>query len=183
MKRGDDLHSLIGEVRKNLHCSSRLSAEQCEHLLNSIQKFACIDFSVFFDGMSHSEMTLAYCAQGYEEQYGNAITVNEAAAALHISVPAVSRTLRGLSECGILERRSDENDRRSVRIHVTDKGRELLAKNIANCIEAVDSSMKPFSEEELAAMISLHAKFTAALSKYAAQYGHTTEKAYKRKEL
>ncbi len=177
------MQCLINEVSRSLKNSSRLSPEQCGELLASIQKFACIDFSVFFDGMSHSEMTLAYCAQGYEEQHGNAITVNEAAAALHISVPAVSRTLRGLSECGILERKSDENDRRSVRIHVTDKGRELLAKNIANCIEAVDSAMKPFSEEELAAMISLHAKFTAALSHYAAQYGHPTEKADKRKEL
>lgn len=176
------MHCLINEVSRNLQNSSRLSPEQCGALLQSIQKFASIDFSVFFDGMSHSEMTLAYCAQGYEETHGNAITVNEAAAALHISVPAVSRTLRGLSECGILERRSDENDRRSIRIHVTEKGRELLAKNIANCIEAVDGALMPFSTDEIASMIALHSKFADALAQYASQYHHPTEKADKRKE-
>lgn len=176
------MQCLISEVSRKLRDSSRLSPEQCGELLASIQKFACIDFSVFFDGMTHSEMSLTYCAQGYEEKHGIAITVNEAAAALHISVPAVSRTLRGLSECGILERRTDENDRRSVRIHVTKKGRELLAKNIANCIEAVEGALKPFAEEEISSMITLNAKFTGALAQYAAQCHHSTEKADKRKE-
>ncbi|MGN1421962.1 MAG: MarR family winged helix-turn-helix transcriptional regulator [Oscillospiraceae bacterium] len=157
---------LLEELRKNPQfIGMRLNAEKCAQLIKSIQRFGSINMAGFFEDISPSEMSLMHCAQSYADS-GCALTVNEAAAELNISMPAVSRTLKSLSERGLLERRTDDSDRRSVRILTTEKGSALLKRNIEKCFLALNAALAPFSEEELSAMVEMHSKFTKALSDY-----------------
>ena len=157
---------LLEELLKNPQfIGKRLNAEKCAQLIKSIQRFGSINMASFFEGISMSEMSLMYCAQSYADS-GAALTVNEAAAELSVSVPAVSRTLKTLSERGLLERRTDDSDRRSIRIFTTEKGSALLKRNIEKCFIALNAALATFSEEELSAMVELHSKFTNALSDY-----------------
>jgi DNA-binding MarR family transcriptional regulator len=54
------------------------------------------------------------------------ITLGELATAEHISAPAVSRTVRGLEEEGLVLREGVEDDRRVARISLTPRARRLL---------------------------------------------------------
>ena len=159
---------LLDELQKNPQIiGMRLSPEQCAQLIKSIQRFGSINMAGFFEDISPSEMSLMHCAQIHADN-GSALTENEAAAELNISVPAVSRTLRSLSERGILERRTDDADRRSIRIFITEKGSLLLKRNIEKCFLALNAVIAPFSDEELSTMVKLHSKFTQALADYVA---------------
>ena len=53
-------------------------------------------------------------------------TVRGLAAALRISKPAITRALDRLCEEGLLVRKTDDKDRRSVLIQMTDKGSTFL---------------------------------------------------------
>ena len=162
------MNCLLDELQKNPHLAGmRLSEEQCAQLIRSMQRFGSINMSAVFEDISQSEMSLMHCAQAHSDS-GCALTVNEAAAELNVSVPAVSRTLRSLSGRGILERKTDDADRRSIRICITEKGSALLRRNIEKCFLAINAAMAPFSDEELSTMVKLHSRFTQALADYVA---------------
>ena len=82
-----------------------------------------------------------------------------------ISAPAVSRTVKGLEIKGFLERRLDDNDRRSIKIIVTDNGRSVLEENMKLCIALLDRIFARFSDKELADMVRLQCKFSDELKK------------------
>ncbi|HWI74964.1 MAG TPA: MarR family transcriptional regulator [Baekduia sp.] len=54
------------------------------------------------------------------------ISVKELAEALSMSLPNASRTVDGLLQRGLVERREDEHDRRVKRLQATDKARDLI---------------------------------------------------------
>ncbi len=76
-------------------------------------------------------------------------TVRGMAKSLNVSKPAVTRAINRLSELGLVRRKPDETDRRSVLIHRTVKGSvflrefgELIAR-AANAVDGADASGLP----------------------------------------
>lgn len=63
-------------------------------------------------------------------------TVRELAALMNISKPAVTRAVDRLSELELVQRKTDENDRRSVLIQRTLKGRAFLTEFAGQVIVA-----------------------------------------------
>lgn len=57
-----------------------------------------------------------------------ALTVGEAVAATGVSQPAITRTLGTLIASDVVETRRDPDDQRVKRIHLTDAGRDLVAR-------------------------------------------------------
>ncbi|MDA0657182.1 MAG: MarR family transcriptional regulator [Proteobacteria bacterium] len=62
--------------------------------------------------------------------------VRELAALMNISKPAVTRAVDRLSELELVQRKTDENDRRSVLIQRTLKGRAFLTEFAGQVIVA-----------------------------------------------
>lgn len=58
------------------------------------------------------------------------LTQAEIASKIHLSTPSTSLTLQKMEAEGIIERKTDEEDRRQVRICLTSKGNELFKKLI-----------------------------------------------------
>ena len=56
----------------------------------------------------------------------------------HLSAPTVSVILKRMEGEGLVRRESDPNDLRSIRVYLTDAGRELDEKNIGN-IKQIDA--------------------------------------------
>ena len=79
----------------------------------------------------------------------------EVAAALHLSAPGVSTTLRRMESEGLICRRVCENDGRAVRIHLTDKGRQYDTDARAMLRGLDEMMMQGFSEEETAQLCAL----------------------------
>lgn len=137
----------------------RLSSEESARLASSMHSMISCDKSLLLDGMTIAELSLMLCIARYKLEENSDITVAEAASRLNVSVPAISRLLKNLQERGIIDRRTDPTDRRSVRITATQQGRELFARNKHICIEIFDRVLKHFSDEELHKFAELQCKF------------------------
>ncbi|HEX6708931.1 MAG TPA: MarR family winged helix-turn-helix transcriptional regulator [Rubrobacter sp.] len=61
----------------------------------------------------------------------------ELAARLGVEPPTVTKMLRRLEGCGLVERRRDPSDARSFRIYLTDEGR-ALERPVSRCWEQVE---------------------------------------------
>jgi DNA-binding MarR family transcriptional regulator len=57
------------------------------------------------------------------------ITLGDLAAVEQVQPPSMTRIVARLEEAGLTEREVDPQDRRSVRVRITDKGKRLLARS------------------------------------------------------
>ncbi|MBE6546661.1 MAG: MarR family transcriptional regulator [Ruminococcaceae bacterium] len=73
----------------------------------------------------------------------------------HLRPPSVSVILKKMEDEGIVERRSDSEDRRAVRVYLTEKGRCLDAQTIHKIQELDARAMKGLTEEEKAVLMAL----------------------------
>ena len=72
----------------------------------------------------------------------------ELAARLAVEPPTVTKMLRRLEGCGLVERRPDPSDARSFRVYLTDRGRALEGP-VAGCWERSEERLLTgFGEEE-----------------------------------
>ncbi len=81
----------------------------------------------------------------------------------HLRPPTVSVILRKMEEEGLVERRSNPNDLRSVQVYLTDAGRELDRKSIVG-IQKLDAvAMQSLTEEEIELLMKLLPKIRDSL--------------------
>ena len=75
--------------------------------------------------------------------------------ATHLKPPTVSVILKNMEAEGLVERRSDPNDLRAIRVYLTENGRRLDQKNIAR-IRAMDAqALRGLSAEECETLMPL----------------------------
>lgn len=67
---------------------------------------------------------------------------------LHISAPTVAVSMKRLEKGGLIERKSDEQDQRKIRIYLTERGRELIEKAQCQVEKSEKIIFKGFSESE-----------------------------------
>lgn len=72
----------------------------------------------------------------------------EISANLHISAPTVAVSMKRLEKSGLIERKSDEQDQRRIRIYLTERGRELIEKAQRQVEKSEKIIFKGFSESE-----------------------------------
>lgn len=145
------------------HC--RISGEKCAVFFGNLTRLMNVKQSALSTcGASHSEMMILLVALDHFTDNGEHITSAEAARRLNVSAPSVSRSLKGLSEKGLVKRDLDENDRRSVRIIVTEAGEEKIKKLLRFIFTALDSVLETFSDEELSQMLELQNRFVNSLN-------------------
>ena len=149
-------------MNKNDCCNigfERLSPEASAKLASSMHGLISCDKSPLFVGITIAEFSLMLCMERYRLEENSDITVAEAALRLNVSVPAISRTLKNMQARGIIERRTDISDRRSVRIALTEQGRELFFTNKRICIDMFDRVLSHFTDDELRMYAKLQCKF------------------------
>ncbi len=146
----------------------RLSAEDYARFLKSIQRMSSLNLLPFTEDVTVAEFSLIYTAEAAAgKNGGKPVSVAEAAAMLSVSVPAVSRTLKSLESKRLVERHSDDRDRRSVKLVVTEKGSEVLKRNVCCLSALLERVLSHFSDEELVTMVDLHCKLTEAFAEEA----------------
>ncbi len=95
---------------------------------------------------------------------GAGITISQVAARVGVTVPATSRQLRRLARRGLVEIRRDRDDRRALRISLTDEGLRVRSAILAYRAEQIALLAAPFepSADALASLAGLAAAFEAA---------------------
>lgn len=87
----------------------------------------------------------------------------ELALRLGVEPPTVTKMLRRLENCGLLERRQDPSDARSFRVFLTERG-QALEEPVTRCWEKVEEkTFAGLSEEERRVFHTLLAKVRAEL--------------------
>ncbi len=144
----------------------KISGEEMERFLYNIQSSGnnCIHSVV--TRLTGAELAFIYTAACYPKyNNGELITVVQAAAQLGVSAPAISRTLRNLESKGYITREINPDDRRSVRISVTESGTAAMTECIIDSVLIVKEALADFTDQELRTMIRLHNKLTANMTK------------------
>ena len=75
--------------------------------------------------------------------------------ATHLRPPTVSVILRRMEEEGLVTRKTDPSDRRTIRVYLTDKGISLDKENIKRIKELDAIALSGLSEEEISALMAL----------------------------
>ena len=138
--------------------------EVCSGILLSMQKLSRIKSDGVITGMTPSEFSVLCCAEKFpEKNNGSAATVADIAGLMNVAVPAVSRTLRTLQAKAWIERTVDEDDRRSVRVTITEAGREKLQENMSRVVAALNQILSVFTDDEMRTISKLYGKFAASM--------------------
>jgi DNA-binding MarR family transcriptional regulator len=105
------------------------------------------------------------------------IAASSLADALGMQRPAVSHLLRALSERGWIERKRHADDQRSVRLHLSAGGRELLNATGGRAVGTLQRAVRQLSRRQLEGVaqgvgaIIMHLPPPAPVSKYVRKYG------------
>lgn len=81
--------------------------------------------------------------------FGGERTMSELAAAEQVRLPTMSALVRGLEEDGLVRRSSDPDDRRSVRLRATARGRRILQRGRERRIDNLAALLRPLRADEL----------------------------------
>lgn len=134
-------------------------------LLEAFHGFQKLPISALLpENISKNEFATLMCIEhGAGRKEGSKISVSALARDLHVTTPAVSRTLKGLEEKGLVFREVDTKDRRNTFVTVTENGRIVrkeAEEEMSDFFTTVIQNMEP---EEIERLIDyLHQFFQTA---------------------
>ncbi len=82
--------------------------------------------------------------------FGGARSLRELAEAEQVSAPTMSRMVAGMEAVGLVRRRVDPADARSLRLDATTRGRRILEAGRARRVERLAQMLEPVSAEDRA---------------------------------
>lgn len=100
------------------------------------------------DSCKPSEIRVLFIIQRSEEYAHHPIKVSEISKYLHVTSPTVTQLLKGLEMRGLVERKVDATDRRSVRITLTPKGEALTQKARGDVVASFAGLVEYLGEEQ-----------------------------------
>lgn len=78
-----------------------------------------------------------------------AMTPGEAADRLSLPRPAISHILGRLEISGLITRERNAQDRRSLAVNITDKGRHVFASALTTCLQSINRLMSAVDPQEI----------------------------------
>lgn len=115
-------------------------------------------------GIPQSEFCMMHVIA--ENNSPDGISVSQIAAALEVSPPAVSRTLKSLEKRGLTEQHVNVLNRRSSAVELTDSGREFLNTAHENFIGMTDHIKMKMGSERLNEFNELFEEILNLMSEY-----------------
>jgi DNA-binding MarR family transcriptional regulator len=107
------------------------------------------------DGLTRSEYELLVMLVMNLDNASKALTVTEISNLLQITPAGVTHLINPLEEAGYIERLQDRNDRRIVRIGLTDKGSRVAEALISEVQENLIGLVNHLGEEDSKTLIRL----------------------------
>ena len=92
------------------------------------------------------------------------VTMSEIAAETRVHPTVVTHFMDRMVDKGFVERRHDEDDRRVVRVSLTEKGRETAEKLLQNYLNRVEAALKGASKQERDSLIAQLTRIDGSLS-------------------
>lgn len=134
-----------------------------KQFLPSIRKIHGCMKSRPMGGFLHSDTILLSIYFHSTDTGEDSLRVHELGRCSHISPPALSRCLRNMEKDGLIRRTIDADDRRSLRVELTDTGKkraEDLADSHSPCFDRIFQAM---GDEDAAELVRLTGIFSDLL--------------------
>lgn len=108
-----------------------------ENMGNLTERKLMISFAQFrrtkwnitpIQGLKPSEVMLIFCIRRGVQSESTGMKVSEISNYLNVTSPTITQLIKGLEEQGLVEREMDQEDRRVVRIKLTEKGEDVAKR-------------------------------------------------------
>lgn len=134
-------------------------------LSGALRRLIQTRYSLPMGGLPMGEFMMLQRIQRWQEERPEAkgIYVSELNQCAYVSQPAVSRMLRRLEEEGLLERKTDPQDRRTTYVVLTEEGRSLLTACQRQMTELAGRVVDRLGAEELQALVDQLDRLTQAV--------------------
>ena len=126
--------------------------------LNAIHSMSLLNFSVLLSETSQTEFFVMSSIDKLEKlhnSYNSIPNVAEIAENLHVSSPAVSRTITTLENKGYVERYTDKLNRRCTGVRLTPLGESVYEKEWTCLHDFTSTVLAKMGEEKVRNLISL----------------------------
>lgn len=80
------------------------------------------------EGLKQNEMGLLFHIRFDCSNESDGATISELSSTLHVTSPSITQLVTSLEEQGLVIRKMDKDDRRSVKVSLTDKGNEITQR-------------------------------------------------------
>ncbi|HXT16038.1 MAG TPA: MarR family transcriptional regulator [Gemmatimonadaceae bacterium] len=85
--------------------------------------------------------------------FAGPLSLTELADAEHVTTPTMTRLVHALEAAGVVRRETDSNDRRSIRLSATPKGRRILDAARRRRLAAMERLLGGVSDDDMAAIV------------------------------
>lgn len=109
-------------------------------------------------GLKQSEFRVLHCIQKRSKLAANGIKVSDISTALDVSSPTITQSINTLEANGYVERTVDKQDRRAVRVKLTNKGEQAIEKAVVTMVNFFDGLVEHLGQEESNELIELLTK-------------------------
>ncbi|SMC27544.1 DNA-binding transcriptional regulator, MarR family [Clostridium acidisoli DSM 12555] len=119
-----------------------------QKLLKSINEFRRISkHGSPIEGLTHSEAMLVFCIKKNISSDEAGIKTSELSRVLKVASPTITQQINNLEARGYVERNADKNDRRAVRIKLTEAGEDVLRKTFKAFNEMIEGLVRYLGNE------------------------------------
>nr|WP_249310648.1 MarR family transcriptional regulator [Bacillus sp. FJAT-49736] len=101
-----------------------------------------------YKGLKPSEYKLLFTIKSAKKHHGVDLTVSSLSKYLQVTAPSVTQLINRLETDGLVERRMDTNDRRSVKVMLTEEGEKVTKMVIQAYLERLQGFIDFFGEEK-----------------------------------
>jgi len=130
----------VGKVEEN-----DLIAKQ---LFHSLMQFRSHFRPKAYKGIKPGEYKLLFTIKSAKKHHGVDLTVSCLSKYLQVTAPSVTQLINRLEADGLVERRIDPNDRRSVKVVLTEEGEQVTEKVVDAYLQKLHGLIGHLGEEK-----------------------------------
>lgn len=112
-----------------------------ESSMNQESKHSCHD-------LKHSEMMILYELKEVQKQYPEGISVSSISQLLCVKPPTITPVITSLEQKGMIERSMDSNDRRIIRVKMTEAGNQFIEDKKQQMVTKIKGLVEHLGEEK-----------------------------------
>jgi DNA-binding MarR family transcriptional regulator len=132
------------------------NAEVAKKLMSSFQRFRrAMKGPPAFGGLKTSEMGLLFIISNKCEGETAGMKVSELSSKMHVTSPSITQLVTNLEERGLVERKMDPDDRRSVLVNLTEKGDDITKIAEQHFLDMLQGLVEYLGQEKSVQLASL----------------------------
>lgn len=109
-------------------------------------------------GLKSSEIMVLFCIKKKVKTGAPGIKISDISSALRVATPTITQLINSLETNRFVERTMDEEDRRAVRVKLTDKGEKAVEKASDSFFEAFNGLVEYLGVEQSGQLAELLSK-------------------------